>query len=215
MSHIGVVKIYDAALTESAIISDPGVNVISIEIILYYPTKRFIANPLLWNIRRSISGQAYFSAEPVVCAWSPNEDGLRLDFTKPDRKTPYKLFVTFNFMNEFYSGVLYLPIPICNEEPKQNRVDIRNALQLCVSESPMALEFNRDQRALTEALEMAYYDDQEILLQQLLFGAFCRIEHTVPNDYLFIGDNELIDLGKEKRFFDVFKTYSQLGKAWH
>jgi hypothetical protein len=147
-------------------------NAISIEINLYYATKRYIANPLLWNISRSVSGQVYFSAEPVGCTWSQTETGLRLDFVKPDRKTPYKLFITLNFMNEFYSGVLYSRIPICNEEPKQNKSDIKDALELYATESPTALQFTRDLGALTLALEIDFYDEQEDLVQQLLFGSF-------------------------------------------
>jgi hypothetical protein len=171
-------------------------NAISIEINLYYATKRYIANPLLWNISRSVSGQVYFSAEPVGCTWSQTETGLRLDFVKPDRKTPYKLFITLNFMNEFYSGVLYSRIPICNEEPKQNKSDIKDALELYATESPTALQFTRDLGALTLALEIDFYDEQEDLVQQLLFG-----------------NDGYIDSIKEKKFFAVFKTYSQLRKA--
>lgn len=153
------------------IIINPEVDVIAAEIILYDTSKCCYNLPVLWNIRSKKEGQVSFYAEQVG-TFIQTATGAQIAIEKPDRKQPFKLFVTFNYMSELYNGVLYTPIPICKDELKQNKSDIKSTIEETAAHVNLKGYLRPSLGQFRKIFDVDLYDKQEDLLVELLCGKF-------------------------------------------
>eukprot|EP00029_Vermamoeba_vermiformis_P002130 TRINITY_DN12518_c0_g1_i1.p2 TRINITY_DN12518_c0_g1~~TRINITY_DN12518_c0_g1_i1.p2 ORF type:complete len:335 (+),score=48.28 TRINITY_DN12518_c0_g1_i1:1499-2503(+) len=192
-SPVGELIVSNSRQGQFSVVVDPSIKEVTIQIRLH--TAGFIGNILLWNVSRDIvDHQTVFKTNPVPFTFGQNM--WEIKFLKPPSKVPFKLFLTFNIMNTVYSGVLFSQTIISNDELKSNVMNIYDTIRSTATTSPIALQFNRTLGHLTTALGIEYYENDEQLVNTLLFG-----------------DDGYVDLVKEKKFLNVFKSYAQLRNA--
>jgi hypothetical protein len=176
-----------------SVVVDPSVKEVVIKILIN--SAGFIGNVLLWNVTRDIvDHQTIFKTNPTPANFNPST--CEIKYLKPPAKVPFKLFVTFNFMNPLHTGVLFSQVIISNDDLKSNVLHIYDTIKATATTSPLALQFNRTLGDLTTALAIEYYENDENLVGSLL-----------------IGEDDYVDLVKEKIFLNVFKSYAQLRTA--